>query len=60
MYFYVTMANYLCVRDLPDGQPYGLVNDDMTPRKSYEAFQKVANELRLESARRPLGKGSGK
>lgn len=56
-YFYVTMANYLSLRDPAGEAGFGLVNNDLTPRKSYETYKRVALELRLKQAREPLGKG---
>jgi len=57
-YFYVTMAHYLCLRDPDRGGDYGLVNDDLTPRKSYHAFKQIITDLRWQEASRPVGRGS--
>jgi polysaccharide biosynthesis protein PslG len=41
-YCYVTLANYLCLTDLPDGTPYGLCDKDFKPRPAYTAFKDFA------------------
>jgi hypothetical protein len=41
-YYYVTMANYLCLTDLPDGTAYGLCDSELKPRKSYLAVRQFA------------------
>jgi hypothetical protein len=38
-YYYVTMANYLLLTDPDKRVPFGLCDNDLNPRKSYEAFR---------------------
>jgi len=43
-YYYVTMANYLSLSDPAGERWYGLCERDLTPRKSYFAFKRFAQQ----------------
>jgi len=49
-YYYVTMATYLCLTDLPDGGGYGLCDNNLKPRKSYLAFRQFARTHPMKKA----------